>query len=123
MSAVQLDGAYMYMGTDFFLHYFLTGQCNISGRIKPTFLLVSSDFVSLVACLCISKLSGGGEKEDYIKCGLIGGGSPRHSNIILNTLYIVAIVDCTREHHVRNIRTYHTSCTYCSCHGSTAPLL
>ena len=44
---------------------------------------------------------------DYIKCELIGGGSPKH----LNTLQTVAVVDCTHVHHVvhyKIIRTYHT---------------
>ena len=35
-------------------------------------------------------MSSGGEEEDYIKCELIGGGSPRHLNTISN-LYIVAV--------------------------------
>ena len=36
-------------------------------------------------------MSSGGEKEDYIKCEQIGGGSPRH----LNNLSYLFIVDCT----------------------------
>ena len=51
--------------------------------------------------------------EDYIKCELIGGGSPRHINTFSNLLIvgwplhtykdmlcIVAILDCTHAHHV-----------------------
>ena len=39
------------------------------------------------------------EVEDYTKCELIGGESPRHLNTS-SSLYIVAIVDCTHVHHV-----------------------
>ena len=61
--------------------------------------------------------------EDYIKCELVGGGSPRHLNTFSNLfivavhythiqymLYIAAIVDCTHVHHVvhyTHINTCH----------------
>ena len=51
--------------------------------------------------------------EDYIKCELIGGGSPRHLIIIVyykhikSMLCVVAIVDCTNVVHYKIIRTYH----------------
>ena len=58
--------------------------------------------------------------EDYIKCVLIGGGSPRHLstfNLLMVaghcTLYqhmlcIVAIVDCTHVHHVVHYKITRT---------------
>ena len=38
----------------------------------------------LFCCFCIWLLSSGGEMADYIKCELIGGGSPRHLNTFPN---------------------------------------
>ena len=43
----------------------------------------------LFVCFVVSVYYGG-EVEDYIKCELIGGGSPRHLNTFSN-LFIVAV--------------------------------
>ena len=48
------------------------GQSNIAGCYQCSCL--KCFFVRLFCCFCISAV-GGGEKEDYIKCELIGGGS------------------------------------------------
>ena len=42
-------------------------------------LLLSFQVLCLFVCFVVSvhQLSNGGPKEDYIKCELIGGGSPR----------------------------------------------
>ena len=72
---------------------FLPGHSNINVVVlNKTFLLLFQMFlfVCLFVCFCISWLSSGGEVEDYIKCELSGGGSPRHLNSFSN-LSIVAV--------------------------------
>ena len=60
--------------------------------------------------------------EDYIKCELIGGGSPRYLNTIYNSLivavhytHIVAIVVCTHAHHVVHNKTSEHTRYCCNC--------
>ena len=53
----------------------------------------------LCCCLCISQLSSGGENEDYIKCELIGGGSPTQLFIYFcNFFFIVGCILHTHQY-------------------------
>ena len=54
---------------------------------------------ALFCCFCNYSLSSGGEVEDYIKCELIGGWSPRHLNtlsnifkVIISTCYVLLLL-------------------------------
>ena len=72
--------------------------------------------------------------ENYIKCELTGGGSPRHLNTFSNLfivvhytsqhmLCIVAIVDCTHAHpsvHYKTIRTSYLVATVDCTHVGSA---
>ena len=85
----------------FLLFFFLTDHFCFS------FFSFKCCFVWFVVCVHYS-CAVRGEVEDYIKCKLIGGGSPRHLNSIAN-LFIVA-------EHYTHINTCYALLLLLLCH-------